>query len=80
MQDAEFVKLSRSHTEIFEKYYREWFKNFDSRDLVKHEQLLADLIENELVYESLIIDDVVKMFEFIRDECVRRVAMSCERV
>ena len=80
MVDKEFFALSRSHTEISDKYYREWFKNFNARDLVKHEQILSDLIDNELVYDSLVIDDVVKMHEFIRDECVRRLAMSCESV
>lgn len=80
MLDSEFVKLSRSHTEILEKYYRELFRNFTVHDLVKHEQILSDLIDDERVYDSLVIDDVMKMYELIRDECVRRVVMCCERV
>lgn len=80
MIDKEFFALSRSHSEITEKYYREWFKGFSAVDLVKHEQILSDLVDNDAVYDSLVIDDVVKMLELIRDECVRRVAMSCERV
>lgn len=80
MLNAEFVKLSNNYQEAFDAYYREWFKGFNSSDLVKHERILSTLVDNAVVYDSLVIDEVVKMLEFIRDECVRRVAMSCERV
>lgn len=78
MIDQEFFELSRTHTQICDKYYREWFKGFSAKDLVKHEQILSNLIDIDIVFDSLVIDDVVKMHELIRDECVRRLAMSCK--
>ena len=78
MLDAEFMEKSRAYDKAFESYYREWFKNFEPHNLVRHEQILCDMIDSDLVAESLLMDEVMKMREFIHDECLRRVALSCK--
>lgn len=45
--------------------------------LIESYENMERLIDNDDVGKSLFIDAVVTLYEFMRDECVRRVARSC---
>ena len=74
--DTEFINKRNLYDKSFEIYFREWLKDFRSHELVEHEQILCKMIDSDLVADSLLMDEVMILFNLIRDECVKRVAKS----
>lgn len=64
--------------EEFMKYYKDWFSSWNASNLVKQEQVLSDLIDSELFMDFILCDEVVLLYDLIRDECVRRLALNCK--
>ena len=64
--------------EEFTKYYKDWFSSWNASNLIKQEQLLSDLIDSDLFMDFILCDEVVLLYDLIRDECVRRLALSCK--
>lgn len=63
--------------------FREHYKRFLSTSklitLVEQENFLSRMIDDDIVIESLLIDEVIILYDLVRDECVRRVAMMADR-
>ena len=75
--DTEFINKRNLYDKSFEVYYREWLKDFSSHELVKHEQILCKMIDNDLIVDSLFFDEIIMLRQYIHDECLRRVALDC---
>lgn len=60
----------------FSEYYKEWFSRWNASSLVEQEQVLSDLIDSELFMDFILNDEVILLYDLIRDECVRRLAYS----
>ena len=64
------------YREFFENYHKDWFSYWDSENLIEQAKVLAKMIDSDLVADSLLIDEVMILFNLIRDECVKRIAKS----
>ena len=62
------------YMEHFEKHYRDWIKGFDNSSLVQYERNLSSFIDCELFEDFLMSDELLMLYEIIRDECVNRVS------
>ena len=60
----------------FEQYYREYFSHWRASSLVKQEQILSQMIDSDFVHESILIDEIILLYDIVRDECVKRLAFS----
>lgn len=68
------VKKIRQYDDNFKRKYVDWLKGFDNNNLVTTEQDLSDFIDSEFFDGFLLADEVLVLYELVRDECVRRVA------
>lgn len=64
------------YREFFENFHEDWFSHWKSENLIEQAKVLAKMIDSDLVAESMLIDEVMILFDLIRDECVKRVAKS----
>lgn len=64
------------YREFFENYHENWFSYWKSENLIEQAKILAEMINSDLVAESILMDEVMILFNLIRDECVKRVAKS----
>ncbi len=62
----------------FKEHYEEWLKGFSVKSLVKHEQILSELIDGKLALDSLLCDEILMLYELVRNECVARVYKLAE--
>lgn len=62
----------------FEKHYQEWFRGFNAKRLVECEQNLSNFIDSDLFCDFILSDEVILLYDLIRDECVRRVAIMSQ--
>ncbi len=63
----------------FKQYYENWLHGFSNDELVRHEQNLSDVIDSDLFPGFLLSDEVLVLYELVRDECVRRLSMETMR-
>ena len=61
------------YEEHFEQHYEEWLKGFSARSLVDYEQNLSKLIDSDLFRDCILSDEIILLYELIRNECVARV-------
>lgn len=66
--------------EEYLSYYTKWFQQFKVTELVKHERILTQLIDDDSFVESLFIDEAILLRDLIRVECVNRLSRSLESV
>ena len=64
------------YREFFENYHENWFSQWQSEHLIEQAKVLAEMIDSDLVADSMLMDEVVILFNLIRDECVKRIAKS----
>ena len=64
--------------EQFEKHWEEQLRHYKAKSLVEYEQNLSKFIDSDLFSDCILSDEVVLLYELIRNECVRRVAMIIE--
>lgn len=69
-----FVEFRR----VFEEYHKEIFSHWKVKSLIEQEQILSDLIDSDLFENFVLIDEVIVLYDLVRDECVRRLTMSVE--
>lgn len=62
----------------FEQDYRQWFKGMHVKQLVEYEQNLSAFIDSDLFDGFVLADEVLMLYELIRDECVYRVSKFAE--
>lgn len=58
-----------------ERQYVEWFRGFSNGSLARHISVMERLIDSNDFAESLLIDDGIRIYDLLRDECVRRVSL-----
>ena len=64
--------------EQFKEDYKQWFKEMSAKHLIKYEQNLSQYIDSDLFEDSLLADEVLILYELVRDECVYRVSKLAE--
>lgn len=66
------------YMDTFKKYYSEWFSRFDVKTLVEYEQSLSKFIDSDDFHDFPLSDEVLMMFELVRDECVMRCSVMAD--
>lgn len=61
-----------------DEYYEEFFSRMSNSELLRSEKVLSNLIENDLVVNSFLVEEIRFLFDSIRDECVRRLSLTCK--
>lgn len=61
------------YMEQFEEHYEEWLKGMKAKSLVDYEQNLSKLIDSDLFSNCILSDEIILLYELIRNECVVRV-------
>lgn len=64
--------------EQFKEDYKQWFKEMSAKQLVKYEQNLSQYIDSDLFEDSLLADEVLVLYDLVRDECVYRVSKMAD--
>ena len=61
-----------SYFETFKQHYREWFRRMELSALVAYEDNLSRLIDSDLIDDCILSDEIMTLYEIVRDECVCR--------
>lgn len=64
--------------EHFKQHYEEWLKGCSAKSLVMYEQNLSRLIDSDLFSDCILSDEIIMLYELIRNECVARVHKIAE--
>lgn len=64
-----------NYMNVFRQYWKERFSLSKTSHLVKAEQWLSDFIDSDFCGDWLLSDEAFVLYELVRDECVKRVAM-----
>lgn len=62
----------------FKEHYQEWFRGFSAKRLVECEENLSSFIDCDLFNNFVLSDEVILLYDMVRDECVRRVAIMSQ--
>ena len=54
------------------------FKNFSDEHLLEEIEVLEKAIDSDFMKDSLLFDAVLSLYDFSRDECVRRLATKSQ--
>lgn len=65
----------KDYVEAMKNFYKDYFSRCSALELVRNEDQLSRLIDDDAFSYTLMIDDVLMLYELVRDECVRRVAL-----
>lgn len=60
--------------ELYKIHYREFFSRMSDGCLIRQEELVSRLIDADFSSELIQLDEILALYEIIRDECVRRVS------
>lgn len=63
------------YMDSFRDYYTERFSGSSASTLVEQEDLLSKFIDNDDFISLWLMDEAIAMYEIVRDECVKRVAI-----
>lgn len=66
------------YMEQFKEHYKEWFRGCSAKRLVDFEKNLCNVIDSDLIENFVLCDEVIALYEIVRDECVYRVAKMVE--
>lgn len=66
------------YDEHFKEHYTKRLKGCSAKRLVDFEQNLTDLIDSDLIENCLLCDEILVLYNLVRDECVYRVAKISE--
>lgn len=58
----------------FREYYKRLLSTVKLSTLAQQEEILSRMIDDDTVADSYLIDEVVLLYDLVRDECVRRIA------
>lgn len=64
---------------VFEEYHKEVFSHWKAKSLVEQEAILSQLIDSDLFEHFVLIDEVILLYDLVRDECVKRLSVSCSK-
>lgn len=62
----------------FKEHYQEWLRGFSAKRLVECEENLSSFIDSDLFSSFILSDEVILLYDMVRDECVRRVAIMSQ--
>lgn len=62
------------YDECFSEYWRERYRHYDVCSLVRDEAVLSAIIDSDLSNDCPLIDEILLLYEIVRDECVNRVS------
>ena len=65
---------------VFREYHKEYFSHWNVSSLVEQEEVLSKLIDSDLFQEFILADEIIVLYDMIRDECVKRLALSVRKV
>ena len=65
----------KDYMDYVKDFYTDYFKHCSAAVLVQREEEFSKLIDDDFFSESLLIDETFLLYELVRDECVRRVAL-----
>ena len=68
-----------SYLDSFCEHYKKFLSTSKLSTLAEQEKLLSRMIDDDIVFNSLLIDEVIILYDLVRDECVRRVVMMADR-
>lgn len=60
--------------DALKELYSKYFRSVSAGTLVQCETELSRLIDDDSFCECILLDDVIVLYELVRDECVCRVA------
>lgn len=60
---------------LFRTYWKNEFSSCSTKMLIEYESVLSEFIDNDYFGSSVLIDEVLIMYELVRNECVHRVSM-----
>ena len=63
-------------SKVFKEYHSYYFSNWKVASLVEQEEILSKLIDSDLFSDFVLADEVIILYDLIRDECVKRLAVS----
>lgn len=63
------------YSECFKQHYSKRFSDMSVSFLLKYENNLSELIDSDLFSDLLLADEVMVLYELIRNECVKRLAI-----
>lgn len=66
------------YMEQFKEHYKEWFRDCSAKRLVDFERNLGNVIDSDLIEDFVLCDEVIALYDMVRDECVYRVAKMVE--
>ncbi len=58
----------------FIDYHKRVFSNWNTSTLVEQEKLLGKIIDSDMAEDFVLIDEVIELYDMVRDECVKRLA------
>lgn len=58
----------------FIDYHKKIFSNWKTTTLVEQEKLLGQIIDSDMAEDFVLIDEVIELYDMVRDECVKRLA------
>ena len=62
------------YTNIFNSYWQDRFSHSSLDNLVEQERLLSKLIDDDSFSGFLMMDEIMSLYELVRDECISRLA------
>ncbi len=65
----------KDYMESMKEFYRNYFSGCSASELIRHEDQLSRLVNNDKFSYTLLIGEALMLYELVRDECVRRVAL-----
>ena len=63
---------------VFKEYHKDYFSHWRISSLIEQEHVLSQLIDSELFPNFVLADEVIMLYDLIRDECVKRLSMSVQ--
>lgn len=68
------------YIDFFRRYYFGFFKSCDNNSLVNYEHTLKDIIDCGLHSDIPVTDEILILYEMVRDECVFRLSIIDDNI
>lgn len=61
----------------FIEYHKDVIAHWKVSTLIEQEKILGELIDSDCAEDFVLIDEVILLYDLVRDECVKRLSLSC---
>ena len=73
------TKIStRKFEDVFSEYWKGRFESFSLSNLVFYENSISKFIDSGFCEDFLLVDEILALYELIRNECVHRCELMAE--